>query len=264
LMVEEKEKPVIVIAAFGTSHTSAQKSLEDFDTMVRERFPGHDVHWAITSRFIVDKLHKAGRLTMFGRELPIKTLEEVYADLRKEGETRLVLQSAHVSPGMEFHQVVMTETSGLNVKYGYPLLTSAEDIEKFVQVLSPQFGDATTATILCGHGNEGHPEFNASLIQLNEIVRSAFENVFVAAVEGQPEFGEVLTRVKNSHFNRVKFIPIMLAAGEHIRNDVMGDDPDSWRKQLGLPATCDTGLGSDPAVMEILLDHLAQTLSQFW
>jgi sirohydrochlorin cobaltochelatase len=259
----EEGKPVIVIAAFGTSHTSARESLEDFDTMVRERFPGYDVRWAITSRFIVDKLHKAGKLTMFGRRLPVKTLEEIYADLRKEGETRVVLQSAHVSPGAEFHKVIMTEASDLNVKYSHPLLASTEDIQRFVQVLSPRFDDASTAAILCGHGNERYPEFNASLIQLDEVVHSAFKNVFVANVEGQPGFKQVLTKVKNSHFNRVKFIPVMMVAGDHIQNNVMGNNSDSWRSQLGLPATCDTGLGSNPAVMEILLDHLAQTLPQF-
>jgi hypothetical protein len=38
----------------------------------------------------------------------------------------------------------------------------------------------------------------------------------------------------------------------------MGDEPDSWRSRIGLPATCATGLASNPDVMAFFLDSIAR------
>jgi len=258
-----EQKPVIVIAAFGTSVPEAQKNLEDADTMVRERFPDYEVRWALTAQFIINKLRKAGQTTLFERKVPIKSVEEVYSDLRNEGKTNVAVQCLFVMTGGEFRQVLMVSTKGLNVKYGYPLLTAAENIQNMVRALSPTFGDRDTVTILCAHGNEHHPEFNSPLIEMDKYVRKSYENVFLATVEGPPGTKQAFADARKSGCNKVKFIPLMIVAGDHIKNDVMGDDPESWKMQLGLPATAGTGMGSNPAVMEIYLKSLERVLSQF-
>ncbi len=255
-------EPVIVIAAFGTSVPEAQRNLEDFDTMVLERFPDYEVRWALTSQFIVKKLREAGQTTLFDRKVPLNTLEEVYAALRKEGKTTVAVQPIHVSTGQEFHEVVMTPVKGLNVRCGLPLLVYHEEIEEFAKVLSSKFGRVDTVTILCGHGNDHQPQFNASLVELDNIVREKYENVFVATVEGQPGTEQAFADVRASGLEKIKFVPLMIVAGDHIMNDVMdADDPESWRAQLGLEATAETGLGSNPAVMAFYLERLERLLS---
>ncbi len=257
-------KPVIAIVAFGTSVPEAQKNLGDFDRMVRERFPGYDIRWAFTAQTIVDKLRKSGQTTLFDRKVPLKTLDELYSDLRKEGKTRVAVQPIHISPGQEYYEVVTTPSKGLDAKVGLPLLVYNEDIEEFINIISPKFNRDDTVTILCGHGNDKQPQFNASLVALDDIVRQQYNHVFVATVEGKPGFDRAITDAKQTGLKKVNFIPVMLVAGDHIINDVMGeDDPESWKSQLGLEASVDTGLGSNPKVMALFLDRLERLLTMF-
>ncbi|MDY6910802.1 MAG: sirohydrochlorin cobaltochelatase [Chloroflexota bacterium] len=255
-------EPVIVIAAFGTSVASGQENLEDFDTMVRERFPDYDVRWGLTAGFIINKLRKAGQTTLFEREVPIKSVDEVYADLRAEGKTNVAVQCLLMMPGSEFREVLSFSTAGLNVKYGYPLLFSPENMQNAMQILADNFAGGDAATILCAHGNDHHPDYNAPLIEADEYLRANYDNVYLASVEGPPGT-DCFTDVAESGAKKVHFIPFMIVSGDHIENDVMGDEPEAWKVELGLPATADTGLGSNPEVMGIFMDSLDSVLSQF-
>ena len=258
-----RQKPVIVIAAFGTSMEKGQANLNDFDKMVRARFPDHEVRWAFTAGFIIKKLKEAGVTTLFDSNTPIKSLDEVYEDLRKEGKTNVVVQIAMVMPGSEMRQVLSYRTDGLNVKFGYPLLFWPENIQNVADALSPEFGGEDTVTILVAHGNEHHPEFNAPFIQMNEYLQERYDNVFVATIEGPPGPEEVFPLAQAVGVSKAKFVPLMMVEGDHITNDVMGDDPDSWKNMLGLPATNATGMASNPAVMEIFLKSIENLVSQF-
>jgi sirohydrochlorin cobaltochelatase len=256
-------KPIIVIAAFGTSVPEAQKNLEDFDAMVVKRFPNYDIRWAFTSQTIVDKLRELGQTTLFDRKVPLKTLDELYSDLEKEGKTEVAVQPIHISPGAEYYQVVTTPAKGLDTRVGMPLLVYYEEIEEFTKIISPKFGGADTVTILCGHGNDHQPQFNASLIALDNFVRENYKNVFVATVEGKPGFEQAMLDTKQTGLKKVHFIPVMEVAGDHIMNDVMGDDPESWKSQLSLEASADTGLASNPQVMALFLERIERLLTMF-
>ena len=258
-----EEKPVIVIAAFGSSMEKGQENLGDFDSMVRERFPDHDVRWAFTAGFIVKKLNEAGITTLFDSQTPVKSLDEVYDDLRAEGKTNVVVQIAMVMPGEEMRQALSYRTDGLNVKFGYPLLFSPENMQNVADALSPEFGGADTATILVSHGNEKHPEFNSALIQMDQYLRDNYDNVYLGTVEGPPGPDPALDDAKASGASQVKFVPLMLVEGDHITNDIMSDEPESWKVLLGLPAANATGMASNPAVMEIFLKSIENLVSQF-
>lgn len=256
-------KPVIVIAAFGTSVPEAQQNLEDFDKLAGERFPDYEIRWAFTSKTIVEKLREEGQSTLFERKVPLMTLDEIYNDLKKENKTTVAVQPIHISPGQEYYEVVNTPSKGLNAKVGMPLLVYYEEVEEFAKIISSKFIGGDTVTILCGHGNDHQPQFNASLQALDNFVRQKYKNVFIATVEGKPGFEQAMTDTKQTGLNKVHFIPVMLVAGDHIMNDVMGDDPESWKSQLGLAATTDTGLGSNPAVMELFLGRMERLLTMF-
>ncbi len=258
-----EEEPVIVIAAFGSSMEQGLKNLGDFDRMVRDRFPDHDIRWALTAGFIIDKLKDAGVTTMFDSETPIKSLDEVYDDLRDEGKTNVVVQCLLVMPGAEMRQVLSYRTDGLNVKYGYPLLFSPENIQNAANALASEFGGPDTGTILCSHGNEAHPEFNSALVEMNAYLEENYDNVHLATVEGPPGCEEAIDAVKASGVSKVKFVPLMLVEGDHVTNDVMGDEPESWKVLVDLPATNATGMASNPKVMQIFVKSIENLVSQF-
>ena len=152
------KKPTIVLAAFGTSIPKAQAALEQIDTVVRNRFPNHTVHWAFTSQFILKKLRKNGQTTLFERQVPLLSLPEVYDKLTQKGIDRVVVQSLHVAPGQEFNDLLKCPTKGLQVAYGKPLLADIKKIHQFADVLSSRFGAPDSVTVLCGHGNDRYPE----------------------------------------------------------------------------------------------------------
>jgi len=257
-------KPVILIAAFGSSMESGEKNLADADKMIREKFPENEIHWAFTAQIIIDKLKEAGKTTYFDRKVPMQNLEEAYAQLIAEGKTNVVVQCLHTMVGAEFRQVLNTPTKGLNVKYGYPLLFNPENIQNTVIALSDNFGDpSNTATILCAHGNEAHPENNSQLIEMDNYLRNNYKNTFLACVEGPPEFEGVLEDVLNSGVANVKFVPLMFTYGDHMSNDVMGDEPDSWKLQIGLPATAADAMGSNPIIIGMFIKEIKSALSQF-
>ncbi|MBN2712363.1 MAG: sirohydrochlorin cobaltochelatase [Planctomycetes bacterium] len=255
------DKPVIVLVAFGTSVPEAQKSFENIDNMVRKEFKGYDVRWAFTAQFIINKLKKNGQTTLFARKVPIKNLSEVYADLRKEGKTDVVIQSLHVVPGGEFTEMTKVDSSGLKVRVGQPLLSDDKAIADFAKVISKKLGGKDEVTILCGHGNDHHKEYNSEVVKLDKYVRANYKNVYVATVEGQPGTEKAFANVKKSGKKKVKFVPIMIVAGDHIMNDVMGDEDESWKKILGLPASSEGGMGMNDDVVGLYINHLRQAIS---
>ena len=258
-------KPVIVVAAFGSSYESGLENLEDFDAAVRETFPNNEVRWAFTASFIVDKLRDGeGKTTIFDRNVPVKTLEEVYADLRKEGKRNVLVQSLHLMVGQEYRQVINTPTDGLNVKYSHPLLYYPENIQNAVNALAPHFGKSDdTLTVLCAHGNEKHLEYNAELVQMNKYLHENYDNVHVAVMEGTPEFDPVMKAAEEQGYSNVQFITFMLTYGDHMSNDVMSDEEDSMKSRLGMPADCTDGLASHEAIQDIFINNIKLVMDQF-
>jgi sirohydrochlorin cobaltochelatase len=261
-MSEQPESEPIVLVAFGTSVAKAQAALENIDTEVRKAYPNRDIRWAFTSQFILKKLRKQNRTTLFARKLPLKSLPEVYADLAAEGVRAAVVQSLHIAPGQEYVELLKVPTGGIQVRYGQPLLADQARIEEFAQVLSSKFGGADEVTVLAGHGNDHHPEYNRELVLLDTYLQKHNKHVYVATVEGQPGTEKPLAAAKASGKKRVKFVPIMVVAGDHVMNDVMGDEPDSWKSILKLPATSTGGLGMNNEVVALFLDRLAAAMAQ--
>ena len=256
------KQPTIVISAFGTSVPSGRRQLEAFDSMVRERFPNHDVRWALTSPTVLGKLRTAGENTMFANRTPVKTLEEVYADLRSEGKKNAVVLCAYVMPGWEYYHVTSYPAEGLLIRYAKPLLIDSESIGRSVDALAKSFENSNTVTILCAHGNGKYPEYNIPLVETDRYLRANYKNTYLATVVGQPGTNCFID-VLQSKAESVHFVPFMLVAGEHLLSDILGDHPQSWKSQLRLPTTAGDGLGSNRHVMELFLQNIEDALGDF-
>ena len=258
-------KPVILVAAFGSSYETGQKNMEDFDEAVRSTFPDSDVYWGFTASFIVNKLEKQGKTTIFEREMPIIKIGEVFNFLKGKGYRDVLVINFLNMVGAEYREVLDTPTNGLNVKYVHPLLYYPENIQNAILALESQFGDPSdTATIFCAHGNEKELQFNAELIQMDNYMRENYDNTYLAVMEGVPEFSKVKEEVlSNPAIKKIKFIAFMLTFGDHMSNDVMGEDEDSFKSQLGLPAQITDGMASNPAMQKIFLDRAKLVYNQF-
>lgn len=259
------EKPIILITAFGSSYESGMKNLEDMDSAYAAAFPDTEIYWAFTADFIVNKLRKQGTTTIFERETPLFNVTEAYDYLASEGKTEVAVQILMVMVGSEMRQVLDTPTPGLNVKMSYPLFYTPEDIQNTASALHAEFGkDEDTFTVLSAHGNDHHMVFNSELIEMDDYLIQNFHQVRVATVEGAPLFGQDLVdEIEASGATKMKFIPLMLTYGDHITNDVMGDEADAWKTIIGLPATAADGMASNPAIQNIYISKTKRALNQF-
>lgn len=249
----KSDKPAIVMVAFGTSVPEARKVFDYIDSKVKERYSDYDVRWAFTSEFIQRKLEKQGIIT--------KNLQQVVSDLKKEGFKSAVFQSLHVAPGQEFEEINAIDTSGLGTAVGKALLSSDADIEKVVDALTDDI-KAESANVIACHGNDHHSEFNKQLLVFAEKIESKYPNVFVCSVEGQPgteKLKEVSSVAQKT--DSVNFIPLMIVAGDHIMNDVVGDEAESWKNVVGAENNfCAKPLGHNDKVIDVYLDHLSLAL----
>jgi len=255
-------RPVIVIAAYGTGDKAAQQSLEAIDTMICGRFPGYEVYWAFTGRVILQRVRAAGQTTLFARKIPVRSLEELYTHLIKEGKTKAAVQCLLVHEGSESDMVLKTPAPGLKLEYGSPLLSDPVNIEPTLKAMTPQFGGPTTANILIGHGSDQEARANAPFLKMEDLAKKSYRNVFMGTIHGPPGTSS-FADIKKAGFKEVLFIPLMITTSEHVLNDVMGEKPDSWKNQLGLPAKVGASFAETPAVMDVFLKSLERVISRF-
>jgi sirohydrochlorin cobaltochelatase len=255
------ERPAIVLTAFGTS-TAAADTYAHIEALVRQRFPGHDLRWAFTSKKIREKIRREQ-----GREL--KDLTQTLQDLKAAGITRVAVQSLHVVPGEEWEEMLREsrQVPGLNVACGQPLLSSEADRSRVLAALAKTFPRdlQQQAVVLVGHGSP-HPQGEAVYLAFEGLVRSWFpgQQVFLGVVEGRPAGEAALEAVKKSPAVAVHFVPLLVVAGDHMMNDILGAEADSWKSRLlahrPYRIASSRGLGFVDEVVAVFMDHLAEAL----
>jgi sirohydrochlorin cobaltochelatase len=244
-----QQPPAIVLVAFGTT---SDKGREVFDVILqaaRERYPQHDIHLAFTSKIVVERLR--------GRGIAVADLPETLAELQARGHRQAVLQSLMIVPGQKHAEIAEVPTGDLQVAYGQPLLAGPEDIDAVVAAVEPDIA-ADRPTVFVTHGNGQYGQYNRALLEFAEAVETRFASAVACSVEGQPGLAKLaLAREQSQASGAVHFVPLMLVAGDHIENDVLGDDPDSWKNLVGAPiASCAKPLGYNRAILEIFFQHL--------
>jgi sirohydrochlorin cobaltochelatase len=259
-------KPAIVLAAFGTT-TSAFDTYRHFEAKVRERFPGYEIRWAFTSRLVRGKVAREK-----GRQL--NDLPTTLKALKAAGFTRVAIQSLHIVPGEEWEQKVVQasrEIPGLKVALGKPLLSSPQDQEQVLKALALTFPKDLTATavVLVAHGSPS-PEGTATYLAFSRLLRARYpqQPVYLGTVSGKPTRAETLEAVKQSGATGVVLMPFLFVAGEHVANDILGDNPESWKSELMRQKAyhlegIKQGLGYQDGIIAIYLDHLDQALKSF-
>jgi len=263
--MSDSSKPVIVITSFGTSVAEGLKDLENVDTLVTSHYPGYDVRWVFGGISVRETLLKTGRSMIFKRKVPVRSLVELYADLRKEGKHNVAVQYLFLLPGSKGTDPHMAvgDTKGLNVEFGYPLLAPPDNVARVADALAPHFGSKDTATLICAHGNGEVPTLNVPLLQMDSYVRKHYKNVCLATVVGPPGTEMAFADIKKAGLKKVKFYPMLFVAGDRLTQAIMSDDPKSFKNQLGLQATTEAGLGSNPEVMKIWMESIDWTLARF-
>jgi len=263
---DKADKTGILLVAFGTSVPEARPALEAMDTAVAKAFPKTPVFWAYTSNIIRHKIRDEE-----GRH--IDSPAEALARMMDQGFTKVAVQSLHTIPGEEFHGLLATARAfegmpkGMRrISVGAPMLATAGDCERAAKALLasvPSQRKPGEAVVFMGHGTP-HPA-NIYYPGMQYYLDKLDADALVGTVEGTPSLDDVLAELKARKIATAWLLPFMSVAGDHARNDMAGDEPDSWKSILQAAGIqCRPvlkGTAEDPALAAIWVDHLREALN---
>jgi sirohydrochlorin cobaltochelatase len=255
----------ILLAAFGSRLPDASTALERMCQRASALYPDCRVETALTSGTV--RRHK-GLSSRHGR-----SPEDILKALRKDGVTRLAVQSLHVIPGDEF-QGLERLVAGLRgpggferIELGRPLLGNREDIRRvaltILTVLPPERAP-NEAVLLMGHGTRG--KANGVYLDLADELRTLDPLVLIGALEAEPGLATKVDELRKLGAARVHLMPLLFARGVHALRDMAGAGKGSW--QAGLTSagfSCVShlkGAGEHQALAEIWLDHLHEAVAR--
>ena len=260
------KKVGILLVAFGSSEPSAQVSFKNLDRKTKAAFPGIPVRWAYTSHIIRQKLAKRGT--------HLDSPEVALAKLMDEGFTHVAVQSLHTIGGEEYHDLRRTVGAyrmmgGFHrIVLGYPLLATQEDMQRAVDAILkniPQDRRNGDALVLMGHGTH-HPS-NAFYAALMFQLQLRDPNIFVGTVEGYPEVNDIKEMLLKKNIKKGYLMPFMSVAGDHAKNDMAGDEEDSWKSVLtkaGIECVpILKGTAEYDSFIDIWVSHIHGPLSHF-
>ena len=260
------KKVGILLVAFGSSESSAQVSFENIDKKVKATYPGIPVNWAYTSHIIRKKLAGQGK--------HLDSPEVALAKMLDEGFTHLAVQSLHTIGGAEYHDLRRTVGAfkmmgGFQrIVLGYPLLAIQEDMQRAVKAILdiiPKERQKSEAVVLMGHGTH-HPS-NAFYAALAFQLQLEDPNIFVGTVEGYPEVDLILELMLQKKIKKAYLMPFMSVAGDHAKNDMAGDEDDSWKSiftKAGIQCVpILKGTAEYDVFVDMWVDHLSGPLSHF-
>lgn len=252
-------KELTILAAFGTSDEEAAKSLKAIQKAYEKN--GKTVIWAYSSNIIRAKLNKEKQV--------VYSITEALDYAGKNGYNDIKIQSLHVVPAEEYMKIcrLISRYMEINSKnfdsvtMGHPLLSSKQDLDKTIEVVLsalPKERTKNDAIILMGHGNDRGTGDLSLLAAANEF-HKADPMCWLATVEGALGFENILAELKKTNTKKIWLRPFMIVAGDHAKNDMAGDDEDSWKTilmQNGYEVhTILDGLGSLSGIQTIFMEH---------
>ena len=222
-----KTRKAILVVSFGTSFPdTCKKTIDVIEQRIGEHFSDYKIYRAWTSKMIMAKLLERDNIR-------INNVTEAMEQMITDGITEVIVQPTHVINGIENDLMKEDALAFKNhferITFGDPLLTTQQD---HVEIVDYRFKDL------------------------------GFSNIHLATVEGYPTLENVTRMVKEQGAKKVILTPFMIVAGDHARNDMSGDDEDSWKNQFlaaGYDVECRMkGLGEYPAIQDMLIRHVTE------
>lgn len=261
------EKNAIVILTFGTTvKETREKNIGSIAQEIQKKYSDTKVFTAFTSHIIIKHIKKL--------EGSCKYLspEETLNKLLQEGYTGVALISLAIIPGIEYKYCVELfheyKFKLKKMSLSTPLIywqgqkNQADDITEVLKVLELPEPKKDTAIFLMTHGTPDPSNAYYSVMQAK--INLLRDDVFIYTVEGFPTLEDCVEKIKQSAVKKIFLMPFMLAAGNHVLNDMIGEDKNSHReilKSRGFEVeVCLKGLGENKKVREIYLNHAAQAI----
>lgn len=261
-------KTAIVLAAFGSRHKNAKASIDHIVERVKAAYPDYPIRLAYTSSIIRGHMKKAGE--------DVESVPEALEKLLSEGITHVAIQSLHLIPGMEFHELLglandmMLKDDGFTrVEVGFPLVAGETDLDQVAEIIlsiAEEGKGENDAVLFMGHGtrSDGSIYYEA----LHRAFQERDKTVHMGVMEHQKEAGidVVIDRFKADGVKKAYLIPFLFGAGWHVARDMIGDADTSWKSRLeAVGIECEPllkGAGEYDRLVNIWLKHLDDALKR--
>ncbi|CAA6691570.1 MULTISPECIES: sirohydrochlorin cobaltochelatase [unclassified Lentimonas] len=255
----------ILLASFGTSDPAGRAAYAKIEDTVRERWPNSPIYWAYTSDFIRAKSLRNG--------VELDSPSVALSKMSDAGIKRVVVQSLHIIAGQEYEEITYaihayqgSHRAFDSVEIGMPLLASNADVLACSQLMITEadtIRKTGSALLFMGHGSRHHPA-DLTYTATAAVLRDLDPQAYLATVESPAGFEKILNQFKADQTKSVTLVPFMSVAGDHAKNDLAGDEPDSWKSQLEAAGIeCDVllrGMGEFDGIIDIWIEHLANAV----
>lgn len=254
----------LLIVAFGTSVPEAVPALKALDADFRAAFPDAAVEWAYTSQIIRKKLAARGT--------PVGGISDGLAALARKGVKVVRVQSLHVMAGEEFsalERAVLLDVKAYPGRFeavylGRPLLESRQDAREVAAAVLQSCGGRAPGEglVLMGHG-QAHGRADLVFEGMRRAFVEADGLTFMASVEGSRTFDDLARELATRNVKTLWVQPFMIVAGDHARNDLAGEEADSWASRLRAQGfqvkTNLLGMGEIAGVRAVFVRHARET-----
>jgi sirohydrochlorin cobaltochelatase len=252
-------KKAVVVISFGTSVQRAwDVAISPTEKKIADGFKEYHFERAITSSFIRALLLKKGEA--------IFSPEEALCKLIEEGYEEILIQPLHILPGFEYEKIQQaiqklaggSPTKNIKMILGKPLLEGSKEVEEVTTVLKETVNvlARNEKVILIGHGTQ-HPA-NSLYRQVEEELHKQGVNAIVGTIEEGPD--AIVKKIEGAL--NILLVPLLFVAGDHVLNDLMGDDEEAWVKKLKMLGyhvrVHAKGLGENESFQELYLKRLQE------
>ena len=258
-IVSKEIKKAILAVSFGTSHNDTRKiTIDAIEKNMQEAFPSYALYRAWTSKMIIKKVNARDGVHIF-------TVKEAMEQMLQDGITDILVQPTHVINGIENdlmkEDALAYQEQFHSISFGDPLLTSEQDNLAVIEAITSEFKDLTKkdVLVLMGHGTTHYA--NAIYAALDYTFKDkGYSNIFLGTVEAYPTMESLLKMVHVYQPRKVVLAPFMIVAGDHAKNDMASDEPNSWYSQFKAEGyevePVLKGLGEYPGIRKLFIEHL--------
>lgn len=247
-------KKAILVASFGTTHLDTlEKNICAVERAIQAALPETPCFRAFTSPTVRRRLKEK-----YGMETD--SVEAAVQKLAQSGYTHVTLQPTLLLPGEEYNRLrrdALNAAGNMAVSIGLPLLWDDSDIFALAKALKAAYPLAEDTILLAmGHGTSH--DADSIYYRLRKAMNAL--GMELCTVEGSIDFDAAVANLSVQPKRKVHLVPLLLVAGDHSKNDMAGDEPDSLKSRLevaGFAVSYSlTGLGEIPEVRSMYCSRL--------
>lgn len=250
-------KKALVTISFGTTHKDAlEKSIKIVEQELINQHKERDFFRAFTSRIILKKLKNKGQ--------DIKNETDILQHLFELKYDDILIQPLHIIPGHEYEKILSAisiyKSKFNKIQIIQPLIYNDIDYSEIILAMEKELNELINnydTVLYMGHGTSHYSNACYSRLQLQFEVQK--KKMLIANVEGYPDLEWGIEKLRAKKANKILLMPFMMVAGEHTKNDMMGDDSDSWvniLKRKGFKVdVIPKGLGEYKTIRELIIKN---------